>query len=250
MALVCATSGEVGEISDPSLATRATLGEVRERELRAACAVLGVKELYLLGHRDSGMRGSESNRHPDALIQASFKEVVDGVVRVIRRVRPQVVVTFDPNGGYGHPDHVVMHRATTEAFAAAGDPACRMDGAGAELAPFCPSKLYYIAFLRSMAREFQRALAEAGVASDFAKMDIESVGVPDEEITTVLDVGAYARRKELAAACHRTQIRGDSAFSWLPEGLRRKFTTTEHLVRAAPSPGSVGRKEADLFEGL
>src|SRR3989338_7858462 len=119
--LICATSGEVGLISDPSLATRDTLPHVREKELRAACAALGIREPIFLGYRDSGMAGTEDNHHPACLAMAPPQEVAGELVRWIRLLRPQVVITWDPSGGYGHPDHVAVHRHATEAFARAGD---------------------------------------------------------------------------------------------------------------------------------
>ena len=103
VALVCATRGEVGEISNPSLATPETLGQVREEELRAACRALGVEDLFILGYRDSGMDGTLDNRHPQALCQADLHEVAGRTVAIIRQLRPQVVLTFDPNGGLRSP---------------------------------------------------------------------------------------------------------------------------------------------------
>ena len=121
VSLICATRGEAGEIRDPSLATRGNLAQVRERELRAACEVLGVEDLYVFGYRDSGMKGAPDNQHPEALCQARPSEVAGKIVEIIRSLGPQVVVTFDPTGGYGHPDHIAIHNAAVEAFGAAGD---------------------------------------------------------------------------------------------------------------------------------
>src|SRR5215471_15476344 len=101
--LVCATRGEVGEISDPALATPETLGQVREGEMRAAAEVLGVPNLWFLDYRDSGMAGTPANSDPRCLAQANAAEVVGRLVAVIRQFRPQVMVTFDETGGYGHP---------------------------------------------------------------------------------------------------------------------------------------------------
>src|SRR6478672_43851 len=121
--LICATRGEVGEISDPALATPENLGAVRERELRDAAAVLGVQQLWFLDYRDSGMAGTAPNGDPRAFMNADGEEVVGRIVRIIREFKPQALVTFDATGGYGHPDHVAIHRWTTEAFATAADPA-------------------------------------------------------------------------------------------------------------------------------
>ena len=121
--LVCATNGDVGEISDPALATPETLGQVRQQELRAAMAVTGVPDVRFLGYRDSGMQGTDDNNNPSSLYQASAGEVVGALVDIMREVRPNVVITHDPSGGYGHPDHITVHHRVTQAFQASGDPA-------------------------------------------------------------------------------------------------------------------------------
>src|SRR5205814_53342 len=121
--LVCATRGEVGEISDPALATPENLGEVREGEMRAAAEELGVHNLWFLGYRDSGMAGTPENQDPRAFAQAMAAEVVGKLVAIIRQFRPQVIVTFDETGGYGHPDHIAIYRHTTSAFHVAADAA-------------------------------------------------------------------------------------------------------------------------------
>ena len=249
--LVCATRGEVGEISDPLLATRENLAQVREQELRNACDVLGVSELHLLDYRDSGMAGTPENQHPRALAQSDHVRLVGSVVEIIRKFRPQVVVTFDPTGGYGHPDHIAIHKATLEAFAASGDSNRYAEQLKDGLAPHRPTKLYYFVFARSMARALHDSIVEAGIESDFAKMDPESMGVPDEKITTVMDVGLYSDQKDMAARCHRTQILGDDALSWLPPVVRARFLSTEYLIRAEPS-FTLGQDptENELFGGI
>ena len=249
--LVCTTRGEAGEISDPALATRENLGQVREQELQAACDALGVSNLHLLGYRDSGMAGTPENEHPLALAQSDHEKLTGSVVEIIRKVRPQVVVTFDPTGGYGHPDHIAIHQATLEAFTASGDKYRFAEQLKDGMAPYRPSKLYYFVFARSLARALHESIVKAGVESDFADMDPETIGVPDEEITTVLDVGQYSDQKDRAARCHRTQIEGDNALSWLPPEVRSRFLSTEYLVRAEPG-FTLGKDptENELFGGV
>src|SRR5690349_6110474 len=137
--LICATRGEVGEISDPSLATRENLGQVREREMRAAAEVLKVNHLWFLGYRDSGMDGTPENQDPHAFIQAGAADVVGKLVEIIREFHPHVLVTFDETGGYGHPDHIAIYRHTTSAFHAAADNVLYPELGPAHAA----SKLYY-----------------------------------------------------------------------------------------------------------
>ena len=251
VALICATRGEAGEISDAALATPEDLPQVRENELRAACHVLGVKELHMLGYRDSGMAGTPENHHPQALMQSDRAAVVDKIVEIIRKVRPQVIVTFDPNGGYGHPDHIAIHEATRDAFAAAGDGSGTLKDPADTLEPHNPAKLYYFVFPRSLGRAMREAFKESGIKSDFADMDPEALGVPDEEITTVLDVSQYKEQKDQAGLCHRTQIQDVGAFSWLPDSVRTRYMSTEHMIRAEPPFTPVDdTPEDDLFRDL
>src|SRR6266568_8365735 len=132
--LVTCTDGAVGEISDPALATPDNLAEVRSRELDESVRILRVSRLVKLGYRDSGMAGTADNDNPASFQQADFDQAVERVVRVIRDERPQVVVTYDERGGYGHPDHIRAHEVAVAAFDASAD-AERFPAAGAPWAP-------------------------------------------------------------------------------------------------------------------
>src|SRR5437588_12518761 len=193
--LVYATRGEVGEISDPALATPENLGEVREGEMRAAAEELGVHNLWFLGYRDSGMAGTPENQDPRSLAQASAAEVVGKLVAIIRQFRPQVMVTFDETGGYGHPDHIAIYRYTTSAFYAAADAVQYPEHGPAHLV----SKLYYSAFPRSAMRkmgEWMRA-NNPQVEEWVTKLDPEKLGLSDEQIDVRLDVEEFAEAKGL-----------------------------------------------------
>ena len=250
VSVVCATRGEAGQISDPSLATQENLGEVREKELRRACQALGVRNLEVLGYRDSGMEGTESNHDPRSLLQAERTGLIGKIVAAIRKEKPQVVITFDPSGGYGHPDHITIHEATLKAFFLASDAEQYTAQLTNGLSPFAPRKLYYFVFARSNAIAFRQALEEAGAASDIIERE-ESMGVPDEEISTMLDVRQYSDIQERAARAHQTQMREDDALDWMPEEVKDRFLSTEHLVRAVP-PFVAGDDpvETDLFDGI
>lgn len=244
--LVCATRGEVGEIADPSLATPETLGAVRERELRCSCQALGIGEPLFLGYRDSGMAGTDDNRHPDAFVNADFEEAVGKVVRIVRKLRPQVMVTFDPSGGYGHPDHIRIHEVATAAFQRAGDRGQFPDSLGDGLRPYSPQHLYYTVIPRGFFKSMVARLKDMGVdTGSFGQVDLDRLGTADEEIAVAIESGEYVQNKLRAFACHRTQLSPDSVFSRLPEGVRQGFMAREHFVEAGVQ--ATGEVKSDLF---
>jgi LmbE family N-acetylglucosaminyl deacetylase len=151
--LVCATRGEAGA-APTDLLGYASVAEMREAELRCASRVLGLKEVRFLGYRDSGMAGSPENTHPDSTAMAPLEEIARKVAQHIREIRPQVIITFDPSGGYGHPDRIAVHRATVEAFRLASDRQAEIDGLGS----YSPQKLYYHTFPRGWLKPLLRVL--------------------------------------------------------------------------------------------
>jgi LmbE family N-acetylglucosaminyl deacetylase len=255
VALVCATRGEAGAIADPSLATPETLGQVREAELRCAAEALGISEVLFLGYRDSGMAGTSENEDPRAFVNAPAEEVVPRLVGIIRRLRPQVVVTFEPNGGYGHPDHIAIHRHTVAAFHAAGDPD-RYPDQGAALRPgsvqaWRPARLFYTAIPRSFFVQMRERLGALGVdTGEFARFEERgATGWPDEEIHVALDVSATIEVKWAALQCHRTQFGPDNLFRRLPEHMLKEMMTREHFALAWPEPAP-GLRLPELFAEL
>lgn len=251
VALVCATRGENGEIVDPSLDPEVALprlGEIREGELRQACAALGVSSLHFLGYRDSGMAGTPENSHPQALVQADPGEAARRLIRLIRQLRPQVVITYNENGGYGHPDHIAVHRITVAAYEDAGNPSYHTED---ELPPWQPAKLYYTAFPRSRLLQMRELLRAAGQESPFedSEMDMEQMTTADELVTTHIDVRGYLPQKMQALRCHRTQLAPDSFFFQLPEEMSRLAMGYEHFVLSR-STASSPAPEDDLFAGL
>ena len=249
--LACATLGEAGEISDPSLGAKEQLAEIRERELRCACDALGIVELHLLGYRDSGMAESPDNDDPRSLAQADPAEVVGKIVRVIRQVRPQVVVTFEAGGGYGHPDHIAIHRHTVAAFHAAGDSSQYPEHLVEGLELHLPQKLYFTALPRRFFRGLAQRLKAMGFdLSRFGDFDWESMGVPDELCTTEIDVSDYLGVKQQAFQCHRSQLSPDSPFSLIPPEIQRDFMSTEcfSLAGSRLEPGQ--KPETDLFTDI
>lgn len=223
--IVCATRGEAGEIADPTLATPETLAAVREGELRSAAAALGVQEVRFLGYRDSGMAGTDDNRDARAFVNAEPETVVARLVGEIRDVRPDVVVTFDPGGVYGHPDHVAMCDRVTRAVDAAAE-------AGGTGAPHRVTRLYYIVVPKSLMRLF-REVADASGAQWGASVDLD--GAPeDSEVTARIDVTPWLDRKKAAVAAHATQ---QGTLDGMSEDYRDRMFSTEWFMIARGEPG-------------
>ncbi len=240
--LVCATRGGAGHSNRAESDDPENLRRQREEELRCAASVLGLADVHFLGYRDSGMDGSAANRHPGALVQADPDEVAGKVAALMDELRPQVVITFDPYGTYGHPDHVAMNRATLAAW---------------ELLPVQtrPSRLYYTAFPRTLMRWALRLMPLAGV--DPEKLgrngDINLRGILDHEmpISTRIDVRPFLPVKQRAVACHASQLSGStSALSRLPRWMTRRWQATEWFHRARPPFHDRYEMENDLFSGI
>lgn len=240
--LVYATRGEVGQVSDPLLATQENMGEVREQELRAALKVLSVSHLWFLDYRDSGLTGDAANQHPDALMNASPADVIGKLVAIIRQFRPQVMITFDETGGYGHPDHIAMYKSAVGAFHSAADSVLYPEAGPSHAI----SKLYFT----SLSRHQFETLAEwmqGQEAEMFKGKDPSEMGIPEDKISVMLDVERWQDLKATAQAMHRTQIYPNNAMLSLPGDLQRKWRSTEiyHLAASRVGPDVIG--ENDLF---
>ena len=258
--LITCTLGEEGEILVPELEHLGAdkedgLGQHRIGELAAAMKALGVTDHRFLGGpgrwRDSGMMGTPSNDRPDVFWQADMDVAVGELVAVVREVRPQVVVTYNENGGYGHPDHINAHRVAVGAFDAAGD-AGRYPEAGE---PWQPAKLYYTAFPQSVLRRGWQALKEQGEEAPFGIRSPEELtfGDPDEIVTTEVDAGDFLEAKMDAMRAHATQISVDGPFFALSNNIGQRAFGSEffRLVRGTPGVDlASGARETDLFAGI
>jgi N-acetyl-1-D-myo-inositol-2-amino-2-deoxy-alpha-D-glucopyranoside deacetylase len=255
--LVTCTLGEEGEILVPELAHLASdrdggLGEHRIGELNAAMAELGVVDHRFLGGpgrwRDSGMIDTPTNENPACFWRGDLDEEIGALVKVIREVHPQVVIGYDSNGGYGHPDHIQAHRVAVGAFEAAGDPECFADAGE----PWSPTKLYETALPRSILVMAYHALKELGEDAPFGVVSPEDLnfGVPDEQITTVIDAREYLPAKVAAMRAYPTQIAVDGHFFALSNDVGQGAFGVEHYrLVAGPAPAQ-GEQESDLFAGL
>ncbi len=258
--LVTCTLGEEGEVVVPGLEHLASdrddvLGTHRIDELAVAMEALRVTDHRFLGGpgrwRDSGMMGTPQNDRPDCFWQAEVSEAVRELVTIVREVRPQVVVTYDDNGGYGHPDHIQAHRVAVAAFDAAADPAFAPDAGE----PWQASKLYWTAMPTSMLQAGIDLLKESGQTNFFGVDKAEDLpfAVPDEAVTTEVDARDQLDAKIAAMRAHRTQIAVDGPFFALSDNVGQRAFGREYfrLVRGerGPAVGEAGR-EADLFAGL
>lgn len=248
--LVTCTNGEVGEIAEiPDLGTpdeiRPRLGEIRVEELREACRRLGVEDLRLLGYHDSGMAGTPENAAPEAFVNQPVDAVVERLVAIIREVRPQVAVTYNEDGFYGHPDHIKAHEATLAAIPAAAE-GSRFPHAGA---PWQVSKLYYTAVPKSRLR-MARQIFQGDDGPRWSEEDIERIGTDDELIAARVDVSDYVKAKFYALEAHRTQMGTTQWFLNIPEDVRVTAMGAESYVLASTTLPRPAELEDDLFEGV
>jgi len=244
VAVVSATRGEQGQIADAALATPENLGAVREQELRNACAAVGVTDVSFLDYRDGH------------LPEADTVEAIGRLVRQIRRFQPDVVITFAANGGYGHIDHMAIHRLTLAAIPAAANPTFFADQIAEGLTTRRVRKLYYAALPRSRWQAMQQAAQSSGEdfvpGGDQATIPIEQMGTPDERVSTVVtlnDAEFQAKLKSLAA--HATQMPKDSPWAQATPDQLRAFMGIEHFeLVPAYCVGTFAVPEDDVFAGL
>jgi N-acetyl-1-D-myo-inositol-2-amino-2-deoxy-alpha-D-glucopyranoside deacetylase len=248
--VVCCTDGQLATIyaaDMPEEETRPRLGEIRREELRAACAALGVDEVHFLGYHDSGMAGEPSNDDPRSFWKADMNEAVGRLVERIRAFRPHVVVTYDANGGYGHPDHIQTHRATVLAVEAAYLPKLYPDAGE----PWRVSKLYYTAFPIGAARHVVEVARQMGAPPPFGDTPVEELDfvTRDELVTTTVDVSDQIERKQAALRAHHSQITDDFPLLALPAEVLREHFPAEHYQLVWSHVPTL-TPEDDLFAGL
>ena len=240
--LVCATLGEEGEIRQPGSATRETLAEVRHQELRCSCLALGIQEPVVLDYRDSGMAGAAANGHPRAFVGANGEDVVDRLVEEMRQFRPQVVLSFGPDGLYGHPDHIAISNHTTAAFKRV------MEGDGGVGSH--PLSLFYSVRPRGFRMGMAMKLRAAGVDAPLPDVQRQNDGIPAEEIHVEMDTSPHVDRKVRCLLCHRTQMSPDRPYHSLPSPVVADIIGREHFVRGYPPVKQGEEVPGDLFDGI
>ena len=248
--LITATLGEEGEIRQEGAATRETLPTIRGIELSCAVRALGLASHRVLGYRDSGMVNSPANNHPNAYINASSQEVVEQFVAEIRTFKPQVVLTFEPGGLYGHPDHIAVSRHAGEAFNRASDPEAFPGQLVNGIQPHQAQRLFQSARPKGFRTMWATKLRDAGVDFPMPTPEQKDQGTPVEDIHLELDVDGHLEAKMACILCHRTQVAADWPYHRVPREVTASILGREFYIRAFP-PVQVSEKiSEDFFAGL
>ena len=245
--LACATRGEAGTVDPVHLGNHRSIGELRESELRCASERLGLRSVVFLGYRDSGMAGSAGNAHPEAFIRQPLNEVAGRIVRCIRELKPDVVVTFDPMGVYGHPDHIHVHQATVMAFERAGDATFFPDVA----TPFAPRALYFHVVSHQLLRIAVRIMPLIGMnprkSGRNHNIDLKRMAEAAYPVHVRVSIQPARHMRDAARACHASQ--GGSRFGRdLLSRLRGFLGERDQFMRAYPMVSTNAKVSDDLFD--
>ena len=233
--LVTATDGAVGEVADGFLDDGEQLADRRSRELSAAAEIMGVARIVRLGYRDSGMIGTDDNENAEAFWQADLNEAAEKLVAVLREENADVLTVYDDHGGYGHPDHIQVHRVGHRAAEITGTPRVYEATMNRDR----------IKALRQMARD--QGVDDGPAADDVGEDRIEEIGLPDSEITAAVDVSSVLATKEAAMRAHASQIDENSWFLTMPAPVFAKFFGREWFRRVVPAVGGDEPREDSLF---
>ena len=230
--LVVATKGEHGEVDEGFLGEGEPLWRRREQETLASAAILGVARVEFLGYVDSGMVGRPENELPECFWQADVEEAAARLAAILTEENADILTIYDENGNYGHPDHIQVHRVGLRAAELAGTPRVYMNTINRD----------------AMKRSFAQ-LAEAGaeLPGEINPEDLEGLGVPEERITTTVDVRPWLARKRASMAAHASQISETSFFLAMAPVMFEAGFGQEWFIRCDAPPGAV---ETDLFAGL
>ena len=241
VSLLTATRGDAGRFhghrpGSPEHPGPAALASIREKELRAAASTLGVGDVMVLDYRDQHLEG------------ANAREVIATIAGHLRTIRPDVVVTFGPDGGYGHPDHVAISQFATAATVAAADPAFARDGVIAAGRPHAVSKLYYLAWPESLLIAYQATIGR--LASLVDGVERLATPWPDWAITTAIDTRAVAPTVWRAVSCHESQVAAYQGLAPPASDHHQTLWAAQWFYRAFSTVNGGGARETDLFEGI
>jgi len=249
--VVIATDGIAGSVADPAaVAEHETLAQARSAELANAAVALGVTAIWSLPYRDSGMRNTPENQHPDALVQQPLEQVVDQLLEYVLRLQPDVIITHGPYGGYGHPDHIRVYEATTAAFHRARAEAAQNPAPNGWSGP---QKLYYTAMDKRWLKFIVRLMPLYGqdptAIGRNKDIDLVEISRWETPVHARIDVGDYLVYKQAASRAHISQYSGGPDF-WriLPAPLVKRLRSVDTFSRAFPPPNN--QVESDLFAGV
>lgn len=234
--LLCATRGEWGMISDDSLASRENLAAVRENELQNACDIIGANLLGFLDCPDSNINNTD------------WQEIEERIVRTIRKLRPEVIVTFGLDGLYGHPDHIAVSMLVTASFKSAADKKCFAHHIEEGLLPFQSCKLYFAQYPDFLMQQLFACVSATHDAAHLWGFQPETFGVSASDITTILNIKETLPLKMKAIRAHRTQFAPDNIFSLIDEKIAEKFLCREYFRLVSPTFS--GNLENDLFADI
>ncbi len=244
--LICATRGEVGTVDPEHLKGFSSTAEMREGELRCAAEHLGLKNVFFLDYRDSGMPGSPDNQHPDAQVAHPVEEVAVKVLKYIRELKPDVVLTFDPIGGYRHPDHIHIHQATVLAFEKANDASFHPEAG----APFQAGNLYFHTFPRLMLKILVTLMPLVGKNprkfGTNGDIDMKSLAEVEFPVHAKIDISSVVSIKNAASACHASQG-GKKMRAGLMGLITRLLPEKEDFMQAYPPVQPGAKVKTDLL---
>jgi LmbE family N-acetylglucosaminyl deacetylase len=245
--LICTTHGEAGDVSPEYMQNYTSIAELREAELRCAAQTLGIHEVVILNHRDSGMPGAISNEHPNALMNAPLEQVAAEIAGYIRRYRSDIVITHDPLGNYFHPDHIATQRATERAFQMAGDPDQKIDG---DLPAYQSGGLYFYTMARKRLRWLLWVMPLLGMDPQRTgrnkDINMEKILKTDLPVHVEINYKEVDLVRDEASRCHASQGGGQRVMTLYGKLRRALAASKDAFMQAYPQPN--GRVRKDFFE--
>jgi N-acetyl-1-D-myo-inositol-2-amino-2-deoxy-alpha-D-glucopyranoside deacetylase len=250
IALLTTTSGQLGEIREEGIATEANLGEIRRQELRNSCSTLGINRLTILEYKDSGMDGWEANSHPEAFINAKPSVVQSQLVQEIRFFKPHILLTFEPTGLYGHPDHISISNHVTKAFHKSSNKEYVVTKDGADLPIWKVSKLLHCARPLGYRKLWYDMLKANNIDMPEPSPEQLTHGTPVGEIDFQINIKSALDTKIKSILCHRTQTGPNWPYKNAPQTVKENILGIEHYIQVIPKlpPGSI--KPSHFYDGI